>query len=57
MNREEFFTKAVIEIAASMSTQSGAWKFQMDRAIELAQYLTTQVYGEYSPTDGPTLPL
>jgi hypothetical protein len=48
MTREEFFLKAVIELsAAQMVAQPGGFKAQMDRAIEIAQYLTTSIYGEY----------
>ena len=54
MNREEFFQKAVIEITASLVGQSGAWKAQIDKAIEMADYLTTQVYGEHKPCDWNT---
>lgn len=49
MKREEFFEKAVIEITASLVGQSGAWKAQIDKAIEMAEYLTTKVHGEYIP--------
>ena len=54
MNREEFFQKAVIEISAAMTGQSGAWKAQLDKAIEMAQYLTEQIYGEHNAKDGFT---
>lgn len=49
MNREEFFEKAVIELSAAMMTQPGAWKQTLDKAIEMAEYLTTKVHGEYIP--------
>ena len=49
MNREEFFLKAVIDISSAMMTQPGAWKQSLDKAIEMAQYLTDQVYGEHKP--------
>jgi hypothetical protein len=48
MNREEFFTKAVIELSAAMMAQPGAWKLQLDKAVQAAQYLTTAIYGEQS---------
>lgn len=54
MNREEFLLKAVIELSAAMTGQSGAWKAQLDKAIEMAQYLTTQVYGEHKSSDWNT---
>ena len=47
MNREEFFKKTVIELAAAM-VNNGAWKVQLDKAIEMAEYLTIKVYGEES---------
>ena len=58
MNREEFFQKAVIELSAAV-TPVGAWKIQIDKAIEMADYLTTKVYGERNAKDGftQTLPL
>lgn len=49
MTREEFFDNAVIQLAAAMATQQGAWKAQMDKAVEMAGYLTTKVYGESQP--------
>ena len=67
MNREEFFQKAVIEMSSRV-TPVGAWKAQIDKAIEMADYLTTKLYGVndtlklrpvnvtvHTPT--PTLPL
>lgn len=48
MNREEFFLKAVIEISGAMMVNPGAWKLSIDKAIEMAQYLTTAIYGEQS---------
>ena len=54
MNREEFFKKAVLEISGAMMTQPGAWKQSLDKAVQAAQYLTTQVYGEQSPSDWNT---
>ena len=54
MKREEFFERAVIEISAALMTQPGAWKQSLDKAIEMAQYLTTQVYGEHKPCDWNT---
>lgn len=48
MTREEFYLKAVIELAAAqMVAQPGGFKTQMDRAIDIAEYLTTKIYGEY----------
>jgi hypothetical protein len=49
MKRGEFFDNAVIQLAAALATQSGAWKSQMDKAVEMAGYLTTKVYGESKP--------
>jgi hypothetical protein len=49
MTREEFRLKAIIELAAAMTSQSGAWKAKLDMAIEMAEYLTTQVYGQQEP--------
>lgn len=47
MTREEFRLKAIIELAAAqMVAQPGAFKPQMDRAMEIAEYLTTKVYGD-----------
>jgi hypothetical protein len=54
MNREEFFTKAVIELSAAMMAQPGAWKLQLDKAVQAAQYLTDQIYGEHNAKDGFT---
>lgn len=54
MNREEFFQKAVIELSAAVMTQPGAWKQSLDKAIEMAQYLTEQIYGEHNAKDGFT---
>ena len=51
MKREEFFDNAVIQLAAAMATQSGAWKAQMDKAVEIAGYLTTKLYGESQPVE------
>jgi hypothetical protein len=51
MKRGEFFHNAVIQLAAALATQSGAWKAQMDKAEEMAGYLTTKVYGEYKPCE------
>ena len=48
MTREEFRLKAIIELSAAMTSQSGAWKAKLDMAIEMAEYLTTKVYGEES---------
>lgn len=45
MNREEFFQKAVIELSAAVMTQPGAWKQSLDKAIDMADYLTTKLYG------------
>ena len=50
MTRAEFYEKAVIELAAALATQ-GAWKAQIDKAIEMAKYLTTAVYGESQPVE------
>jgi hypothetical protein len=48
MTREEFLEKAVLDITCTLLAQNnGAWKLQIDKAIEIAQYLTTQVHGEY----------
>jgi len=47
MTREEFRLKAIIELAANM-VPVGPWKIQIDKAIEMAEYLTTKVYGEES---------
>jgi hypothetical protein len=49
MRREEFFDNAVIQLAAELATKSGAWKAQMDKAVEMAGYLTTKLYGESQP--------
>lgn len=59
MTREEFRLKAIIELsAAQMVAQPGAFKPQMDRAMEIAEYLTTKVYGEWTmPKDNSTGPL
>jgi len=55
MTREEFFLKAVIELsAAQIVAQPGGFKAQMDRAIEIAQYLTTAIYGENKASDSYT---
>ena len=48
MTREEFFLKAVIELSANM-VPVGPWKIQIDKAIEMAQYLTQAVYGQQEP--------
>ena len=40
MTRQEFYLKAVIELSATMAIQSGAWKQQLDKAIDMAEYLT-----------------
>lgn len=53
MKREEFYQRAVLELAGAM-VNNGAWKVQLDKAIEMAQYLTTQVYGEHKPCDWNT---
>jgi len=45
MNREEFRLKAIIELSANL-VPVGPWKIQIDKAIEMAEYLTTQVYGD-----------
>ena len=45
MNREEFFLKTLIELSAAM-VNNGAWKVQLDNAVEMAEYLTTKVYGD-----------
>jgi hypothetical protein len=50
MKREEFFDNAVIQLAAALATQ-GAWKAQMDKAVEMAGYLTTKLYGESQPCE------
>ena len=48
MKREEFLEKAVLDITCTLlAHHAGAWKQQIDKAIEIAQYLTTQVHGEY----------
>jgi hypothetical protein len=54
MTREEFFLKAVIELSANMPPMSGALKQQLDKAIEMAQYLTQAVYGENKASDSYT---
>ena len=48
MKREEFFERAVIEISAALMTQPGAWKQSLDKAVLMAEYLTTAIYGEQS---------
>jgi hypothetical protein len=46
MTREEFLEKAVLDITCTLlAHHAGAWKQQIDKAIEIAQYLTTQVHG------------
>jgi hypothetical protein len=45
MKREEFFDNAVIQLATALAIQSGAWKQQLDKAIDMAEYLTEQIYG------------
>ena len=51
MNREEFRLKAIIELASAWlsAEQPGGWKAMMRRAIEIADYLTEQVYGQQEP--------
>jgi hypothetical protein len=46
--KEDFFETAVIELAAALATQPGAWKAQMDKAIEMAEYLTKQMNTDIS---------
>jgi hypothetical protein len=46
MTREEFYQKAVLELAGAMATQSGAWKVQLDKAVLMASYLTDITYGD-----------
>lgn len=48
MTREEFRLKAIIELSAKM-VPVGPWKIQIDKAIEMAEYLITKVYGEHEP--------
>lgn len=48
MTREEFRLKAIIELSANM-VPVGPWKIQIDKAIEMAEYLTTKVYGQQEP--------
>ena len=45
MKREEFYQRAVLELAGAM-VNNGAWKVQLDKAIEIADYLTFKVYGD-----------
>ena len=55
MKREEFYQRAVLELAGAMATQSGAWKVQLDKVLQMAEYLTYEVYGEWIlPTHTPT---
>jgi len=48
MTREEFRLKAIIELSANM-VPVGPWKIQIDKAIEMAEYLTIKVYGQQEP--------
>lgn len=45
MKREEFYQRAVLELAGAM-VNNGAWKVQLDKAVEMAEYLTLKLYGE-----------
>lgn len=50
MTREEFLEKAVLDITCTLlAHHAGAWKQQIDKAVEMAGYLTTKVYGESKP--------
>ena len=54
MKREEFYQRAVIELSAAM-VNNGAWKLQLSAAMQMAEYLTFEVYGEWIlPEHTPT---
>ena len=54
MKREEFYQRAVLELAGAM-VNNGAWKVQLDKVLQMAEYLTFEVYGEWIlPEHTPT---